>query len=116
MNYERLVKMLRINIKAMTLLAHEIMKKVRRIYVLRKFALPALFFLGTLFVLISTVSVSHVIANMPTVSDIQAVINFFVAAFAHTDVVVKCALVAGTVSLGITLRGLVETTRLLKWG
>ena len=60
----------------------------------------------------STVSVSHVIANMPTLADIGAVTRFMVAAFAHTDVVVKSALVAGLVFLVLTLKGVVESFRL----
>lgn len=61
---------------------------------------------------ISTVSVSNVISNMPVMSDITAVARFFAAAFAHTDVIVKCALVAGLVLLLLVLKGLIESIRL----
>jgi len=60
----------------------------------------------------STVSVSHVIANMPEIFDIGAVIKFFVAAFAHTDIVIKSALVAGLIFMVLTLKGVAETRRL----
>lgn len=96
----------------MTLLAREIMKKVRIVFLLRRLAAPFIFFVIATALIVSTVSVSHVIANMPTVFDIQAVVAFFAAAFAHTDVVVKCALVAGLVFLVLTLKGIVESMRL----
>ena len=96
----------------MTILANEIMKKVRRIFLLRRLAAPGAFLVIAAAVVGSTVSVSHVIANMPTLADVGAVMQFMVAAFAHTDVVVKSALVAGVVFLVLTLKGLVESVRL----
>jgi len=89
------------------------MKKVRRIFLLRRLVAPSAFFVVATAVVVSTVSVSHVIANMPTLADIPAVTNFFVAAFAHTDVVVKSALVAGTLFLLLTLKGIVDSLRLV---
>ncbi len=96
----------------MTVLAQEIMKKVRRIYILRKLLLPLLFSTFTGLIVISTVSVSHVIQNMPTVIQISDFVRFFVVAFAHTDVVVKSALVAGSLSLLYTGRGVIQGFRL----
>lgn len=93
-------------------LRHEIMKKVRTIFLLRRGALPFAVFLAASVIVTSTVSVFNVIANMPDIIDIQAVVRFFVAAFAHTDIVIKSALVAGLVFLVLTLRGLIEIKRL----
>lgn len=70
---------------------------------------PFVFLLGTAIIVFSTVSISNVISNMP--GDILAVTKFFVAAFAHTDVIVKSALVAGLVLLIVTLKGLIESFR-----
>jgi len=78
---------------------------------LRRLAAPFVFLVATSAVIGSTVSVSHVIANMPAVVDIPAVMRFFAAAFAHTDVVVKSALVAGLVFLLFTLKGVVDSLR-----
>jgi hypothetical protein len=87
-----------------------VMKKVRTIFLLRRIAAPFVFLVAASGVVASTVSISNVISNMP-VSDIRAVAKFFAAAFAHADVVVKCALVAGLVLLVITLKRLVESVR-----
>lgn len=88
------------------------MKKVRRIFLLRRIAAPFVVFLAASAIIASTVSVGNVIANMPDLFDVQAVAKFFVAAFAHTDVVIQCALVAGLAFLVMTLRGFVESFRL----
>lgn len=90
---------------------HDVMKKVRLVFLLRKLAAPFVLFALASATVVSTVSVSHVIANMPTLIDIQAVARFFAAAFAHTDVVVKSALVAGALFLLVTLKGLIESVR-----
>lgn len=97
----------------MTLLANNIMKKVRMIFLMRRLVTPFAFFAAALVVLVSSVSVSHVVQNMPTVVDIQAVLKFFASAFAHTDLIVKSALVAGMLFLGITCRGLFQSVRML---
>ncbi|HEU5114334.1 MAG TPA: hypothetical protein VFT82_01050 [Candidatus Paceibacterota bacterium] len=88
---------------------NQIMKKVRMIFLMRRLAAPFVFLVAASVVVASTVSVSHVIANMPALLDIPAVMRFFAAAFAHTDVVVKCALVAGTLFLVVTLKGVVDS-------
>ena len=49
---------------------------------------------------------------MPDLLNIQAVARFFAAAFAHTDIVIKSALVAGLVFLVLTLKGLIDSRRL----
>jgi hypothetical protein len=90
----------------------EVMKKVRTIFLLRRLAAPFVIFIASVAIIVSTVSVSNVLSNMPDLVDIQAVARFFVAAFAHTDIVIKSALVAGFVFLVLTLRGLIETKRL----
>ena len=91
---------------------NEIMRKVRRVFLLRRLAAPFAFLVAATAVVASTVSVSHVIANMPAIVDIPAVMHFLVAAFAHTDIVVKSALVAGTLFLLMTLKGVVDSLRL----
>ena len=88
------------------------MRKVRRIFLVKRLATPFAFLLLASIVVVSTVSVSHVIANMPSFVDILAVTRFFVAAFAHTDIVVKSALVAGTLFLVMTLKGVVDSFKL----
>ncbi|MEK7163112.1 MAG: hypothetical protein AAB775_00150 [Patescibacteria group bacterium] len=93
-------------------LKNEIMKKVRTIFLLRRLALPSVVFVASISIVISTVSVSQVIANMPEIVDIKSVTQFFVAAFAHTDIVIKSALVAGLVFLALTLKGALESRRL----
>lgn len=96
----------------MTLLANDVMKKVRTIFFLRRIAAPFAVFAAALAIVASMVSVGNVIANMPNLLDIRAVTSFFVAAFAHTDIVIKCALVAGLTFFLMTLRGLFEGARL----
>ncbi|MDO8579665.1 MAG: hypothetical protein Q7R72_02215 [bacterium] len=93
-------------------LTQKIMKKVRTIFILRRLALPSAVFVMSVAIIVSTVSVSNVIANMPDLFNIQAVIRFFVTAFAHTDIVIKSALVAGLVFLALTLKGAMESKRL----
>lgn len=96
----------------MTIIANNIMKRVRLIFLMRRLVTPFVFFTAAFVVLVSTVSISHVIQNMPALVDIQAVIKFFVASFAHTDIIVKSALVAGTVFLSFTLKGIIESFRI----
>ena len=96
----------------MTYIMSEAMKRVRRIYVLRRLAAPFVVCLGSIVVIVSTVSVMSVLENMPNLFDIQAVAKFFVAAFAHTDIVIKSALVAGIAFLIMTLKRAFETLRL----
>ncbi len=96
----------------MTVLADNIMKKVRTIFLMRRLVTPFAFFSAALVVLVSTVSVSHVIDNMPTIFEVGAVFRFFALAFAHTDLIVKSVLVAGTVSLLVTFKGALESVRI----
>ena len=93
-------------------LAIAVMKKVRTIFILRRLFAPFVVFAAATAIIVSTVSVGNVLANMPDLFDIQAVARFFVAAFAHTDIVIKCALVAGIAFGLFTLKGLIETKRL----
>ncbi len=95
----------------MTFIANEVMHRVRTIFLLRRFAAPFVVFIAALGIVVSSVSVSNVISNMPDLFDIQAVLRFFAVAFAHTDIVIKSALVAGLVFLGLTLKGAVESAR-----
>ncbi len=97
------------------MLANQVMAKVRTIFLLRRLVMPCAFLVIAAAVVGSTVSISHVIANMPALSslvDIPAVAAFFARAFAHADVVVKSALVAGTLFLLLTLKGMVDGIRL----
>lgn len=95
----------------MTVIANEIMKRVQTIFLVRKLVTPFVFLVAAAAVVVSTVSISHVFANMPSFNDIPAAATFFAAAFAHTDVVVKCALVAGMLFLAMTLKGAIESLR-----
>ncbi len=88
------------------------MKKVRMIFLLRRTFAPFVFLVGATIIIVSTVSVSNVISNMPVLSDISALTRFVVAAIAHTDVIVKSALVAGLAMLLLVLKGLVDGIRL----
>lgn len=99
--------------KYMTL-TDSVMKKVKIIFLVRRIATPFVFFIGSVVIIFSTVSVSNVISNMPA-SDILAVTKFFAAAFAHTDVIVKSALVAGLVLSVLMLKGLIESLKLLSY-
>ena len=96
----------------MTLIANKVMNKVRTVFLLRRLAAPFVVFIAVSSIIVSTVSVSNVLANMPDLFDIQAVAQFFVAAFAHTDIAIKSALVAGLIFFGMTLKGAVESLRL----
>lgn len=96
----------------MTVITNNVMKKVRIIFLMRRLLLPLTFFTVAIVTILSTVSISHVIENMPVIVNMEAVIRFFVFAFAHTEIVVKSALVAGTVFLGFTLKGLIDSIRL----
>lgn len=92
-------------------LGSEVMKKVRTIFLLRRLAVPFVVFVASSAIIASTVSVSSVLSNMPDLVDIQAVARFFITAFAHTDIVIKSALVAGLVFLVLTLKGLIVSAR-----
>ncbi|MEK7607459.1 MAG: hypothetical protein AAB484_00840 [Patescibacteria group bacterium] len=94
------------------ILASKVMKKVRTIFFLRRFVTPFVVLMTSTVIIVSTVSVSNVIANMPDLFNIQAVVKFFSAAFAHADIVIKSALVAGLVFLVLTLKGAIESRRL----
>jgi hypothetical protein len=96
----------------MTAIANEVMKKVRKVFLVRKLVAPFAFLVAASAVIASTVSVSHVIANMPSFVDVPAVAQFIAAAFAHADVVVKSALVAGSLFLLMTLKGVVDSRRI----
>ena len=91
---------------------NRVMKKVRAIFLLRRLAAPFVVFSALAVIIASAVSVSNVIANMPDIVNIQAVMKFFLAAFAHTDFAIKSALVAGLISLVLILKGLIEGRRL----
>lgn len=90
----------------------EVMKKVRSIFLLRRLIAPFVVFAALIAIIASTISVSNVIANMPDIVNIQAVMKFFIAAFAHTEIAIKSALVAGLVFLGLILKGIIEGRRL----
>lgn len=90
---------------------NEAMKKVRRIYVIRRLAVPFVVFVGSAAILASAVSVGSVLENMPDLLDVQAVAKFFLSAFAHTEMVIKSVLVAGIAFLIMTLKRAVETMR-----
>ena len=89
------------------------MKKVRTIFLLRRLAAPFVVFVASIVIVTSTVSVSHVIANMPEIFDIRATFKFFVEAFAHTETLIKSALVAGLVFSILTLKGVFESRRIV---
>ncbi|HEY9480989.1 MAG TPA: hypothetical protein VIR98_02025 [Candidatus Paceibacterota bacterium] len=96
----------------MAIVMNEVMKRVNRIFLLRRAAVPLVFLLAAVVMVLSTVSVSHVIANMPAVFDLKAVVAFFASAFAHTQMIVQLALVAGSAFLLWTIKGLIEFVRI----
>jgi hypothetical protein len=93
-------------------LAIAVMKKVRMIFILRRLFAPFVVFAAATAIVVSTVSVGNVLHNMPDLFDIQAVVKFFVAAFAHTETLIKSALVAGIAFGLFTLKGLFESRRI----
>lgn len=95
------------------MIKNEIMKRVRRIFLMRRLVTPFAFFVAAAVVVVSTVSISHVIANMPAGS-LHALAKFYLAAFAHTQIVVKSALVAGLVFAIVTLKGAVDSLRVVR--
>jgi hypothetical protein len=64
------------------------MARVKTVYWTRRILTSPILKAFLLFVLgaevASLVSVSHVVANMPSISDVRAVTDFFVFAFKHT--------------------------------
>jgi len=95
----------------MIAIKNEIMKRVRRIFLIRRVGTPLAFLVVSTVIIASTVSVSHVLANMPEFGNMEAVIRFYTSAFVHTQFIVKCALVAGIAFLVVTLKGALETVR-----
>ena len=69
-------------------LTGHIMSRVKTIYWIRRAihspSLKALILCALVGGVASLVSVSNVFANMPSFSDVQAVLNFFLYAFTHT--------------------------------
>ena len=87
----------------MTTISKNVQKKVNMIFWTRRFtsrrALECyVLFLSTLG-LFSFVSVPHVIANMPKLTDIFSVANFMLIAATHTHAVVQLALALMAVSI-----------------
>ena len=69
------------------------MKRVRIIYAIRSIAFPLVVFLLGLSILLSTVSIFHVIKNMPSLGDMPHFVSFFISAFGHTEFIVQTALI-----------------------
>ena len=84
-------------------ISHTVMRRVRRIYLLRT-AIPALCLSGLVFALSllaigREVWVAKILANMPSVADVPAVLRFLASAFAHTDLAVQVLVVVATGAL-----------------
>lgn len=95
----------------MTILVQKIMKRIRVIFIVRQLITPLAFSIAACVVLISTISLPHVIQNMPAVIDLKAIAHFFFLAFKHADVIVKGALFLTAVSLVIFCRGIIQSIR-----
>jgi len=70
-----------------------VMKRVHRIYVLRKFFNPMMYrlYLAAVFVvgIVSFVSVSNIAANIPIYGSFADIYDFILSAFAHTELAVQ---------------------------
>jgi hypothetical protein len=79
-------------------LHRQVMRRVYAVYLYRiATSVTALRLYATVFfaaVLTTSVSISHVVANMPAVTDVGAWYQFNVAAFSHTELSVKFLLVS----------------------
>ena len=81
-------------------LTGQILLRVKTIYWVRRAlhspSLKALILCALVATVTSLVSVSHVFANMPSLSDMQAVANFFLYAFTHTATSVQALSILST--------------------
>lgn len=94
-------------------LTGHIMARVKTVYWTRRILGSPLLKAFLLVVLgaevVSLVSISNVFANMPSVSDVRAVVDFFVYAFVHTATSVQAlAILSTAVTVGL-LTDLVKT-------
>ena len=100
----------------MTTISNNVQKKVRLIFWMRRLTSRRAIECYVLFVstvgLFSFVSVPHVIANMPSVTDIARLSAFVVGALTHTHAAVQIALVLMCVSLVFMVSDLIRRSRL----
>lgn len=96
----------------MSNIEHIVMKRVRRIHILRRFinrtTIKAYSTAGLLAVLLSTVSVANVYANMPSVLSPGNFISFIYHAALNTEVLVQITLVSIVFVLFLTVRDIVR--------
>lgn len=95
-----------------TALKQKIMRRVYGVYLLKKVTgveARTVLTLAALGVLSLTVSVPHVIQNMPALSNPIAVAQFFVSAMIATHAFVKVLIVIGSMLFVWTSAGLIET-------
>ena len=87
----------------MTTISNNVMKKVKTIFWARRLtsrrAIECYVLFFSTLGLFSFVSVSHVIANMPSVTDVAHLFGFIVAAFTHTKTLVQVTIALMFVSL-----------------
>ncbi len=88
----------------MTTISNNVMKKVKTIFWARRLtsrrAIECYVLFFSTLGLFSFVSVSHVIANMPSVTDFVHLFGFIVSAFTHTKTLVQVTLALMLLSLG----------------
>lgn len=91
----------------MNTISNNVMKKVSVIFWARRLTSRRALECYVLFVstlgLFSFVSVPHVIANMPSITDLARVSSFMLAAFGHTNIIVQVTLSILALSLISTL-------------
>ena len=100
----------------MTTISNNVQKKVRMIFWTRRLTSRRALECYVLFVstlgLFSFVSVPHVIANMPSITDLTHVSLFMFAALAHTQRLVQILFALAAVSLGFIAFDLARHSRL----
>ena len=86
-----------------TELKTSIMKRVHRIYVLRKFFNPMMYrlYLSVIFLggVVSFVSISNVAANVPKYGSVSDIYDFIVSAFTHTELAVQILTVGASLTM-----------------
>ena len=93
-------------------LKKKIMRRVYTVYYMRQLrrvlAVEVFAFTFFAFMLISRISVSHIIENMPRFSDIPALFRFLTAAFFNTEFVVQVVFVGVAVASFLLLKDIIK--------
>ena len=92
----------------MTTLKNRVMLRVYALFAMRfalsPFGLRALGLLSAILTISLSVSVRHVLMNMPAIYDLPALITFHTEAFRHTTLIVQTATLAGLALLFFVAR------------